>query len=169
MGLLRSKKADVIGDVIMFVVILFALGLASLVIYPMFTEVNDDVQADSDMTPQTKSTMSGLVARYPAFIDGAFILVFILLSVAVIVASYFLDSHPLFFIIVFIMLVVTLLIGATLSNAHMELMEDSDFSTLSATFPNTHWLMSHFVEMILFEALLVVVAVYGKAKMGGGL
>jgi len=162
--ILKSKKGDIVGDSILAMIVLFALVYGIILVYPILTDVNTDVQADTDFSTESKASIQDLTNRTPAWGDGLFVFVFAFMFFTVIFTSYFINSSPAFFVIALIIFIVLMGIGMLLSNAHEEFMEDSDLSTLTTTFPKTHWLMSNIVGVILGMMVVMGIVIYGKVR-----
>lgn len=153
-------------DAIMLIVVLFCISIASVIGYKVIKDVNDDVQNDSTINPQAKATLQQATTDYPTLMDNGFIFMLGLLWVLAIVASFFVDAHPIFLIVAVIVLIVVLFIGAAINNAYAEFTDDSLISTEAAAFPRTAWVMDHLILVILVISITIGIALYGKNKYG---
>lgn len=159
------KQRFQIGEVVIVVVVLFIMGLVAVIGYNIFTELNNDIQADPDLTNATKAEVDSLHSRYPATMDGAFITAFGLLYLLAIIAAFFSDSHPVFLIIVIIIIVLLLLAAGLISNAWEELNTDSDIGgSFQTDFPMTNYVLSNFLLVIAIVGMSIGGVMYMKNR-----
>jgi len=163
---LKCKRGNAIIDSIFFIVVMVIFGLVVLIGYQLFGDLNTDIQANSDLSNTSKQSSADLYARYPSFFDGLFLFLMILLWGFVLVASFMIDSHPIFFVFAIILLVFVLLIGGSLSNFWDEISGDDGFSTEANSFPITDWILSNIIIVVLIVGFSVIIALYGKSRIG---
>lgn len=148
----------------MIVVVLFILSVCSVIGYLVISDVNTDVQADTDMHNISKESLSGVTTQYPTLMDNMFIFFLVLIWVVAIVASFFVDTHPIFLIIAVVLMAGLLFVGAIVSNTYQELAADSELSAAAAGFPKTAWVMNYLVLVIIAIAASIMIAMYGKSR-----
>ncbi|MBD3253125.1 hypothetical protein GF386_05310 [Candidatus Pacearchaeota archaeon] len=163
---LKSKRGNAVIDTILFLLVMVVFGMVVLIGYQFFGDINTDIQANNDLTNSSKDISADLYDRYPSFFDGLFLFLLILLWGFVIVASFMIDSHPIFFIFAVVLLVFVLFIGGALSNFWDDLATDDDFAGLSANFPITNWILDNLIVVVAVIGLSVIIALYGKSRMG---
>lgn len=160
----NGKRANVFFDTLIVIVVLFIFSMVIIYGYSFLKEFNIDVQADSDVSAAMKNSLNDATTKYPLWTDSAFLTVFILLWFVVIIASFLIDSHPVFFIIAIILLFLLLFIGLVLSNTFQEITGDIELSSFSASYPYTNFIMSHFVEFIIAIGISIALVLYGKSR-----
>lgn len=157
-----SSKANLGLDAIFVVVGLFILAVVMIFSYQLYTEFNDDIQADPDIDAQAKTTAAGIATNYPGVFDQTFALFLAILWVALIVTTYLIDTNPAFFVIVFIMIIITFVLGMELSNQYEEFSGEDGLSGSAANFPLTNWIMSHLLTIIIVMVLSAAITLYAK-------
>jgi len=162
----KNKKGNAIFDTLLIVVFLVVFSIVSIFGYKLFGDLNTDIQADTTMDATAKNETANLYARYPATFDGAFILIFILFWAFVIVSTFMIDTHPIFFIFTVIISVFVIFVGAIMANTWAEINAEEDLTGLAASFPMTNYVLSHFVIYILLIVFSVVITLFGKSRMG---
>lgn len=163
----RSRKGNVISDVLLWLVILFILVIVIVVGKLLFTGINTDIQSDDSLSTENKERIDTAYNNYSGFWDKAFLLIIVLLTILVIVASFMIDTRPIFFAVVLILIFIVVFVGASLSNSYEELGEgDSELETAINSFPIINFFMKHIVKYIIVVAFLVALALYGKSKIG---
>lgn len=160
------KKANVGLDAIMILIVLFVFAGATVIGFKVMTDINTDIQADSEMSITGKATMQQVTTQYPAYMDNGFLLMLVLFWILAIVSSFFIDAHPIFFALFIIILLVILFIGASISNIYEEIIDDDNFSASAASFPKTNWIFNHLVILVLSISATIGIALYGKTKLG---
>lgn len=161
---LNCKKGNAIVDTISYGVIIFVFAIAFILIYPAFSDLNTEIQNDNTMTSSAKSISQTSFNNYPSVMDGVFVLVLVLLWIITIIASFQIDSHPIFFVVVIILMVVVVIIAQLLASSYEDLSSDSLLSGVSSTFPMTNYILSnlHIASLIVGGSILI--ALYGKNR-----
>lgn len=160
----RHKKAFVVLDIILVIVILFVFGFVALIAYNFLKDVNTDMQADSSLNENAKGTIGTLSNNYPSLFDKLFITAMALFWGMLLLTVYFIESHPSFMIFTLILLVFVLFIGAILANAFAEFGNDVENSSSYQQFPMTKYVMEHLFIFILLIGISVLVVLYGKSQ-----
>jgi hypothetical protein len=163
---LNSKKGNVLLDSVIFIVVLLIFGIVGVISYITFDEMTDDFVASADISDQAKNMTSDLRDRTPSVLDGAFALMFGLLWLTVLVASFMLDSHPIFFIVSIILLICLLIGSALLTNAYAEFNLDPEYAAYSVLFPITTFVLENMLLFVLIIAATIAIVLFGKNRMG---
>lgn len=161
----RSRKGNAVLDTLMLLVVLFALALLSIWGRALFTDMNNNIQTDPDASSLAKNMSQSLSDRYTPTMDGAFAVVFVILWITLIVASFSIDSHPLFFGVMVIVMLFVLMAAAVLGNTYDEFVSGTDLSTASASFTIQNFIMTHTFEVFCVVGFSVIVALYMKTKL----
>jgi cytochrome bd-type quinol oxidase subunit 2 len=160
---LKSKKADMITDSLTFIIVLTALGLLIILIHPVFSQFNDEIQAGDDFDAVAKQQIDNTISGYPSLFDNLFVLAVVLLIVFVLVSSYFIDAHPIFFVISFIFLIIIFIVGGQLSNINEEILSDSEINA-GSSFPKTFYIMTHLPQVVLLMMVFSGIIIYAKSR-----
>lgn len=161
-----NKKGNVVADSVLVVFILFIVGIVSVVGYIVLEDINEDIQADADISATAKAEISDSTTRFPAVFDSIFAMAFILLWAVVIIASFMIDSHPIFFALTMILFIGVLIAGAMFSNAYEEFEEDSEYAAAAANFPIISFVNTHLVLFLLAIGISIGIVLFGKARTG---
>lgn len=163
--ILRSKKGNAVIDTLMVIVVLLVFGIMLFVGKGVFTSLNDDIQASDDFNNQTKDIVKTQHDKYSNFFDAVFLLVFILLWALVLVASFNVDSHPIFFIFSVILLIAVFMVAGFVSNVYADFSLDPDMSAVTSTFPMTDWIMTHLLIAAIVIGFSVLLVLFGKNRL----
>lgn len=157
-----NRRGNAVLDSITVIILLFALAVLAPVGYVLFSDLNTDIQNDDSFSTIAKTASSDMHTRYPSVMDGLFVFAFVLFWALSLVASFMIDSHPIFFIFAIILLACCLFVAAEMSNAFEEIGQDSDIDI--DIFPMTKFIMFHLVEFLVGVALTIALVLYGKNK-----
>ena len=160
-----SKKADVILDSVLFVIVIVIFAIAAISIYPAVQDINKDIQADDDFNAQSKGIVNNLEDKFPSWVDGVFILIIVLITIVLIVSALFIDTSPWFFVAAVILFIIVLLLAGYLSNANEELLSDIALGNVQNTFPITFWILTHLIHIFIIEFILLGITLYGKSRL----
>lgn len=159
-----SKKGNVGLDAIMIIVVLFVIAIAGVIGFKVIKDVNTDVQSDPDMNVRAKASLAQSTHDYPLLMDNVYIFILALLWILAIVASFFVDAHPIFLVVAIILLLIVVFVGAVLSHTYAEFIEDEDIRVEAQSFPKTNWVMDHMILLIISISVTIIIALYGKNR-----
>jgi len=160
-----KKKGNAVLDTVTIVIVLFVLVISIFMGKYIFTSLNSDIQADSDFNNQTKTIVQEQHDRYSGLLDAIFLLAFILLWSLILVASFNIDSHPIFFIFSVILLIFVFMVAGYLSNAYADFSTDPDLTAVTSTFPMTDWILSHLLLVAIIMGFSVLLVLFGKNRL----
>jgi len=165
-----GKKGNVISDIITVIIILFIMAVLIISGKQVMTDLNDDIQDSDDMAQEGKDISSNLSGRYHKIFDTIMLSTLILLWIFIIVASFLIDSHPVFLAITILLLAAVLVVGGFIANAYSEFATDTTMSTHSDFFPITNWIFNNLIMVICAYAVTAIIVMYGKNRvMGSGI
>jgi len=159
-----SKRGNVGLDAIMVIVVLFVIAIASIAGYKVILDVNNDTQADPDINNKSKAAMDQVTTDYPTIMDNGFAFFFALIWVLAVIASFFVDAHPVFLILAIVVIVILIFIASSVDNIYAEMIDDPLLATEAAAFPKTNWIMDHLVFVILAIAISIGISLYAKQQ-----
>lgn len=161
----KNKKANAIIDSIFVIVGLVVFAIIIGLGYFIFGETNTELQADADLSAESKDLMTTQYDTYPQLFDGIFIFTLVGLWIMVIIFSFMIDTHPIFLVLSIILLVAVLIISAILANTSVAVLEDSSFGTGSTNFPMMMFILKHMVETIMAIAFSILIALFAKSRL----
>lgn len=159
----RGSVLDLPTIMVMF----FIIALSVLIAY----KVTAELQTAIETSPINESeTAVGVVESGRSALlsfDGLFVFMFIASCGAVIVGSFMIYTHPIFFAFSIFFFGVLAVIGVVLSNIYVEVATTSGFMNIDLMYPMTSFIMRNFVAIIIIMAFAVIVAMYSKSTAGG--
>lgn len=161
---LSGRKANTPLEILTILLILVSFAILGLFGTQVFSELNDDIQANEDLANITKDTSGDLESIFPAWVDGAFLLIFVLLIMFVLVAVFMVDTHPIFFVISIILLIGVFIAAMMLANAYNDIASDSTVSAFANEMPFMAFIMKHLVESLVGIGFMMAIVLYVKFR-----
>lgn len=162
---MSSKRASGIGDIIFIFIIMFVLALVIITIQPVRREMETEFLNDTSINETAKDFLEDTNKMQENFWDNMGVIILVFLTLVLMVSSYFIDSHPVFFVVFVLLAIFFLVVAAIMSNAYIELSVDSDLASSVAVYPKINWIMSKWPFVILIQAVLVGMVLYTKFRL----
>ena len=165
--MVSNKKGGVnaIFFVVVIILILIAWGTMTLLANFALKEVNQAFQEDPIADNYSKQNLQSTTTNYPKTMDSAFLVIFVLGWVGLIIGSLNSLEHPIFFIIALIFIACLLFIGAVLSNFYEELASSEDLISSAADFPVTYFITGKLPLVILAIVGSIIITMYARERL----
>lgn len=160
-----SSKGQLGADMAIILVILFVTAIALPFIYFALSSVNDDIQADVGFTNESKTSLQETTDAFASTFDGIFLLFLIGGWIFLLISTFFVDTHPIFFVLSIIIMIFIVVVTVILSNAYTDTMNDADIAAYEAEFPIMSWCMNNLVLIILAIGFTTIIALYSKNQL----
>jgi hypothetical protein len=159
-----NKKANTIGAVILFVIVIFAVSMVWILTYSSFDGMKADLLIDLNMT-ESEDAINEVGDRFPSWADGAFAIVFAGLWLGGLVSVLTKDEHPIIFGLMIFVLLFVIIAMAILGNFYEEFFQDTSFTGLTTQFPITSWIMTHLLEVGIIVGLSILLTMMAKNRL----
>ena len=156
-----NKKGNVVTDMITWGVWLFVIALVAVIGVMVANQVNDKLQV-SALDTEAKDNLQGTTERYDNTLDNMFFMAFVLLWIFVFLASFMLNSHPVFFAVMLFLVTFVFIVIAILSNTFESLITGS-LNEYALMLPKTMFILNHYLELGLAVAFSTALGLYAKA------
>lgn len=144
------------------VVTLLIVGLGLVFGLQAFSEINDDLQADLELSSEAKSFASESVGNAPTTMDNVFLFFVIGLWALLLVGAYISASNPIFTFIAIILGVFGLIVTVLVGNVYAEAMDDDEINDFTANFPKMSWILENILIMAVFITFSVMLVLYAS-------
>lgn len=161
-----NKKGNIL-DILFIIIVVFVLGLAFFFVKFVFSSINTDIQADADIPASSKAIISSGNSSFSSWADYGFAFIFFGLIIGILITSYLIDTHPVFFILSVLAFVFVIFIGANMTNAFEEVVSEDEFLALQSDFPIIMFIMGHLVEFLIVGFASVLIVLYARNPSGG--
>lgn len=158
----KQKKGNVFLDSLFyFVAIIIFLVIVVTGSYTL-NQVNTDVQADADMSNVSKTSLNDLNNNLPTWFDYGIATIVLLLWILVIIASFNIDSHPVFFFISVIVLAIAIFAVNAFMEAIDDYFADPDISPIVSLFPIASYMTTYIEIFVTLVGFSILLALYAK-------
>lgn len=158
-----NKKGNAIIDTILIIAFLATFGIAIFFGFKIMNQVNNQIQNDNQWTDTTsKEALNTMTNKYPATFDNMFVVVFILLWAVTLVASFMIDTHPIFFVFSLLLFIAVLFVTPIIGNSVETFMIDGEIASTVALFPKANWILTHMLQVVIVIGSSIMLVLYGK-------
>lgn len=160
------KKGNSALEVLFVIVFMMLLGIAVVLVRPVLTEINTDIQADTELDSDARELAQNLHDRYPKSMDDLFVIAFALLWIGTLIAAFYIDAHPVFLFAGVMMLIVLLIVGGIINNVYADTLNDPSMVGMEQAFPKITFFMENLIALIILITMSIMIVLYGKTRMG---
>ncbi len=163
---MKHKKGS-ITDAILLTLMLIVIAMVMIPLTSVFVSVNSGIQANAEMADESKAMSADYANRLPKIFEGIWLMILIGGFVATFAASFFIDSHPVFFIIGAISFSSMLLVIPFLPDVYNDMAANSGFDNVDGAFVLIPFIMQNYVKVMVLMWAMVLFALYAKVKIRG--
>jgi hypothetical protein len=159
---LKSKKGffEMTGALVILFAIIFMFAMMGLFLFQPLNEINNDMQADAELSNTSKAVMADLTDRFDLWNDAATATIMILLVIVMSIVAYFSAQHPAYTIVLVILFIGMLIVLPVLSNVWDSTAGSEEYSEYRDNFPITNFILNNFVLVIIVNMLIITFAMY---------
>ena len=161
------NKKGFIVDMLLYIVLIFVIGIVLVVLSLALNKINDAWQS-TDLDARPKGYIDNYATRFAAQWD-AWMLFFVLgFAILVVITGFTLRSFPAFAMVGILLLIIMGVIGANLANAFNTFVTADTIVTYANDFPFTVWIMSQYPKFILAMGFLFIIILFAKTGSSSG-
>ncbi len=147
---------------IIILVFMVIMAIAVPITGKIFSDLNKSIQNVNGIPDNMKSSFDNASNRYNAIWDGFFIFMLIMLFVGTFISALFTDTNPVFFSIGIVALILMIFVLPFLANTYEGVMTTTTFSTATADFPITSFVMQHYVSIGVIMMASIAIGLFAK-------
>lgn len=159
---LASKKGNAILDGLLFIIVLFAIGIIGFMAHYLMVNINAGFQLSDQVTPEAKAMLTVNADKSSSVMDGIFVSVFALMWLMVLIGTYSIKTSPLFFGLFLIMFAVIIFVGLTLANAADDIANNQFISSYATQMSKTVFIFENFNIVLVFVISTMALTLWGK-------
>ena len=156
----KNKKGTIL-DFLYLVIILFIFAIISVIMYPVFVEVNQGLNESGVHAEQLQNSVD-VQNKYVGITDGIFLFILVGLSIAALIGAMMINTHPAFYPIAAFLLALFAIINGILSNAFTAVAEAPVIVDYSGQFLITNFVMGYLPWIILIISFIVAIVLFAK-------
>lgn len=154
-----------ISDTISLIVTMIGLFIFAFIGNATYMFFNDAIQADDTFTDSIKSDVQYRSGEYASVWDNVIFLTFIALWLVALMASFLINTHPVFYVIAILSFVFVVIIGGVLAIFIDDIVNDAELSPYTEGFPKTLFIVENLVAVLFGVALTIGLILYGKTQV----
>ena len=164
------KKKDKHGDIIsiaLFVGFVFAMIISIVVLTKIFNSVSTTLKATDIIANDTKAVtqITKVETSFVPLVSNIFLFIFFGSIFGIIISSFFINTHPGFFIFFLIATIIVIVITAIISNVITSFGESAELVSTWNLYPGIQAIVNNLPLIILVVAIIVAVILF--ARPGG--
>lgn len=170
--MLHITKKGQVFQVVIFMSIMLALAFTAILTYYIMTQFYSGMADMNVTTPEMAQAETTMKAQFHS-VDYALVFLMVALVGGMIVTSFFIPSHPIFFVINIIGIFVLIFIGMVMSNVYGELTasQDANDSGITASadeiVPYTSFIINYLPYLSAIVIGIISVVMFAKGQGGG--
>lgn len=154
-----------ISDTITLVVTMIGLFIFAFIGNATYMFFNDAIQEDNTFTDSIKSDVQYRSGEYASVWDNVIFLTFIALWLVALMASFLINTHPVFYVISILSFVFIVIIGGVLAIFIDDIVNDTHLSPYTEGFPKTLFLVENLVAVLFGVAFTIGLVLFGKTQV----
>ena len=158
----RSKKGNAVLDTFFVLIVMAVLGITIFFGFKILSQVNQNIQADDSFDSYSKNEINTYTNKTQAVFDNIFLTVFALLWMVSLVASFYIESHPIFFAFSIILLLFVFWIIPIIGNSVETVMIDENIASTVALFPKANWILTHMLTVAIAVGSSILLVMFAK-------
>ena len=164
---LRRKKAQ-IQQIAFFLVLVFTLIFILLLSKYILVKFNDALEEENLHTTESRQALVDMNVAFPTF-DNMILFVLVVLSIGLIITSFFIPTHPIFMVINVFGIFFLAFLGMLLSNLYADIIgESEELASVYSTFPKLNFVMNQLPWIACILVFIVTIVQYSKFRREGG-
>jgi len=163
--MLKHKKGNAILDTAMVIIVLIVMGVLTIVTWSVWGDISPQIYEDVNDTTEATESLDVIDDNYSSLFDGIFLFIFLGLWIMTLVASWMIDTHPIFFAVSLILFVIVLIGAIYLGNFYEEIITDSSFNNAYQDFPATHFILTNLLMFSIIIGSSIMIVLYGKTRL----
>jgi len=158
---MNKKKGGSLEDIAFLVIFLAVLAIFAYPTAEAIILINEDIQAIDDLNNDSKAISQDITYRYPAIIEGIYLMLLVVGYVGTFVLASRIDTHMPMFIIAIIFFTAMILVVPILANAWDDV-TNGMFTNAESQFTIIPFVMQNYLKIMLGAWFLVGFSIYAR-------
>ncbi len=164
----KTEKRGQIQQIAFFLVLVFTIIFTLLISKYILVQFNDALEEDDLHTTESRQALVDMDVAFPTF-DNMILFVLVVLSIGLIVTSFFIPTHPIFMVINIFGIFFLAFLGMLLSNLYKDIIDEStELASVYSTFPKLNFAMNQLPWIAVILVFIVTIVQYSKFREEGG-
>ena len=145
---MKSKKGS-FADLLYLALVVLVLGIMFTMGWAIFSQVNDKIQDNSQISTLGKEIVQSSTDRYVTLFDNLFLTAFIALYIASLILAWNVDINPLFFFLSIFIFAIIVIVTASFGNVFYDYSQQTTISGYVDDFNIIPFVFNHLVQVFL--------------------
>lgn len=158
-----------VGDIIIFAVLIFALGIGYFAFYNVFNDATDQLLNNSQVNSSNATvTVLNSAKATTDRLDYVIFAIFIGLVIGLFITGWVIGGRPIFMVLYFLFIVIAIILSAIMSNTWSDVGTIAGFTyTQASAFPITNHLLAYLPFYVAGAGFLGMFGMFMKPFLGG--
>lgn len=155
-----------IRDALFIIGMLFAIGIALLVVNMAFESIATAIDDAPGMPAIATETIDEQSTRFSTVWDFTFLVIFFAVVAGSLILSYYLATEPAIFFIMWIVVGILTILGGYLANAYDTVIQDGLLGASAAEFPIMSFIIGNLLFFMVPVLFLMLIVFFAKPRPG---
>ncbi len=161
----RMNKKGSGRDLIFFIAFLFFIGIGFFVGFRTYDTIKTELIDNSPVGDNQQATDAlNDVADTIAMFDYFFIVLFISMILGMMISSFLVDIHPIFYVFFVLMWIIAIMIATILAVTYQDMSAFEYFSTMETAMPSIHFVFQNLPILSTVVGFLLVIVMFVKTR-----
>lgn len=166
---LRESKKGSIQDIFTLIIFLVGLGIFIVVLAYTIPKVTDGLrETQLNDSAEVREALLNSDTMVTSRLDNVYLIMFAGLIISILIASFMIESHPVFIPIYIFLFAFAVIIGVIMNNVYDEFLTASELNVTASTQTIQTAIMGNFIPIIIGVGVLSMIIIFGKKRYGEG-
>jgi hypothetical protein len=163
-----ENKKDQVSEIAFILFTVASICICLIIAAYVYTNVGNELNGGDISTNESTAAYGKFAAAWP-ILDGSIIFVVLGLTIGLVVTSFLIPTHPVFFVINLVGFMVLVFIGAVYSNTYTELVntDATMYNVTTQYFAKSGYVINHLPYIAAGLVLIASLVMYAKGKNDG--
>lgn len=156
-----------------FFEVIFVVGMvllfALVILLTLFLTNKINENSTTFLNENESEVISNYTTRVNSVLDYAFLFIFLVLVIGIIITSFLFYSHPIFTVLWILLSIGGIFVSAVVSNLFSEVSSAPAFSSIIGYMKITSFILNYLPLFTLAIIVISIIIIYSKSQTGGGI
>lgn len=161
------NKKGFVGDMGIYVILIFAIALSLVVIYYINDTINTAVQGNEGFPAISKTIFSRFNNRFVAIWDAWSVFLVLGFLAVLVITAFALRSHPVFAMFSILILIFIGILSVHFSNSYNDVVTNPVLLTHANEFGKLNFIMTNLPKIFIALGFIFIIVLFAKTKSQG--
>lgn len=160
----KTNKRGLIPEIAVIFAVLFIMSITFVVGRTIYDAYREKLYESDFATDDSKEVYDSFDAKF-TILDNSMIFIVIALTIALVVSSFLIPSHPAFLVINLVGMIFLVLLAMIMANTNAEIVENEVLINASSVFSNTSFLLNNLPWICIAVVLLASIVNFARGQV----